>query len=123
MESRLVQSIAATDTRVRDCSLDALCRQASLAQLMAECEALEAFRRASDNLYERVRALFFLYCIHRFHIPAKVARNAGARTPYDGYVHLLRRRFEEAIEEFLSVQKSHGPGDAISSALSDAYRR
>ena len=38
---------------------------------------LDAFRRTSDNLYERVRALFFLYAIHRFHLP----RQAGAAEP------------------------------------------
>jgi hypothetical protein len=123
MSSHLVQIITSPDPDIRNRSLDAFCRQASLSELIAECEALEAFRHASDNLYERVRALFFLYCIHRFHIPAKTRRDAGARIPYEGYVHLLLRRFEEAIEEFLSLQKEDGAGDAISSALSDAYRR
>ena len=32
---------------------------------------LDVLRRQSDNLYERVRALFFLYAIHRFHLPNK----------------------------------------------------
>src|SRR6185436_9254383 len=35
----------------------------------------------------------------------------------------LHRRFEEAIDHFLSVQQSEGPSDAISSALSAAYHR
>ena len=30
---------------------------------------LEQLRHSSENLYERVRALFFLYAIHRFHLP------------------------------------------------------
>ncbi len=123
MKSRLVEIITSSDNDVRNCSLDAFCRRAPLPELVAECEALEAFRHASENLYERVRALFFLYAIHRFHVPAKIPRDAGARIPYEGYVHLLRRRFEEAIEEFLSLQKSDGAGDAVSSALSEAYRR
>jgi hypothetical protein len=123
MKSSLVQIITSTDPGIRNRSLDAFCRQASLPELIAECEALEEFRHSSDNLYERVRALFFLYSIHRFHVPAKVRRDSGARIPYEGYVHLLRRRFEEAIEEFLSLQRTDGAGDAISSALSDAYRR
>ena len=38
---------------------------------LAACAELDAFRRRSDNLYERVRALFFLYAIHRFHLPLK----------------------------------------------------
>ena len=35
-------------------------RNASLRELLTECAALDAFRRHSDNLYERVRALLFL---------------------------------------------------------------
>ena len=41
-------------------------------------QALDRFRRSSDNLYERVRALFFLYAIHRFHIPSRPSAG-GAR--------------------------------------------
>ena len=32
---------------------------------------LDAFRRCAENLYERVRTLFFLYAIHRFHLPGR----------------------------------------------------
>ena len=60
MNGELVQIITSTDPEVRNRSLDAFCRAASLDELLAECAALETFRRASDNLYERVRALFFL---------------------------------------------------------------
>src|SRR5213078_2949191 len=43
--------------------------------------------------------------------------------PFKGYEHLLQRRFEEAIETFLEIQRSEGPSDAISSALAAAYHR
>ena len=62
----------------------------SLSELLAECAALDAFRRASDNLYERVRALFFLYAIHRFHLPQQPGRRPSALIPFEGYAHLLR---------------------------------
>ena len=75
MSSRLIDIITARDPDVRNRSLDAFCRAASLPELLDECAALEAFRRASDNLYERVRALFFLYAIHRFHLPLPPAQN------------------------------------------------
>ena len=74
-----------------------------------ECTDLETFRRTSDNLYERVRALFFLYAIHRFHLPQKPGLRARALIPYEGYTHLLQRRFEEAIETFLEVQERFAP--------------
>ena len=43
--------------------------------------------------------------------------------PFKGYEHLLQRRFEEAIEQFLAAQAHDGPSDAISSALAAAYHR
>jgi len=60
MSGRLVQIITSSNPAVRDQSLDTFCSAASLSELLAECETLEAFRRQSGNLYERVRALFFL---------------------------------------------------------------
>ena len=36
-------------------------RPKHMAELLAECGELEAFRHWSENLYERVRALLFLY--------------------------------------------------------------
>ena len=85
--------------------------------------ALEAFRHASDNLYERVRACFFLYAIHRFHLPAKPGCPINGRIPFEGYLHLLERRFEEAIALFLKQQAEQGPSDTLSSALASAYHR
>ena len=69
--SELLSIITSRDPAQRDRSLDAFADAASAEQLLAECEALDQFRRQSDNLYERVRALFFLYAIYRFHLPAK----------------------------------------------------
>ena len=69
--SHLIEIITATDPAIRDRPLDSFARDASLEELLAECEALDRFRVESDNLYFRVRALFFLYAIHRFHLPGK----------------------------------------------------
>ena len=115
--SRLVSIITAADPVTRHQSLDAFARQASRSELEAECAALDRFRRQADNLYERVRALFFLYALYRFHLPAHWGGAAGL-IPFRGYEHLLNRRFEEAIEEFLRCP----PSDGIASALAAAYR-
>src|SRR6266849_84816 len=115
--------ITGTDPALRNQSLDALCVSMPLEGLLDQCEQLDAFRRQSDNLYERVRALFFLYAIHRFHLPLKAGMAARGLVPFKGYEHLLQRRFEEAIDHFLAVQVSNGPSDAISSALAVAYHR
>ncbi len=128
--SRLLPLITGPDPETRNRPLDAVCAGLDVAGLLEECAALEAFRRRSENLYERVRALFFLYAIHRFHLPDRL-RAAGGESarlgrgliPFAGYEHLLNRRFEEAIEQFLTCQQREGPGDGISSALAAAYYR
>ena len=85
------------------------CRSASLRSCWRSAPASMHFRRASDNLYERVRALFFLYAIHRFHLPAQGRPAARGFIPFDGYDQLLQRRFEEAIDTFLTAQSHGGP--------------
>ena len=48
---------------------------------------------------------------------------AGGVEPFLGHQHLLERRFEEAVDCFLKQQASHGAGDALSSALANAYHQ
>ena len=119
----LVSLITSPDAAVRDSSLDEVCAKLSFAELLAECDALDAFRRESRNLYERVRALFFLAAIHRFHLPTRPDLKHGGTIPFHGYEHLLHRRFEDAIEFFQAAQKSGGPSDGLSSALAASYHR
>jgi hypothetical protein len=119
--SRLLQIITSSGDERND-SLDSICENATLAQLLDDCAALDDFRRDCDNLYQRVRALFFLYAIHRFHIPRHVCPTSAAQIPFNGYQDLLERRFEEAISIFLAAQEKQGPGAPISSALAAGYK-
>ena len=118
---RLTEVITSSDPRVRNLSLDALCRDASLSELLDQCRDLDALRRRSDNLYERVRAAFFLYAIHRFHLPLRRELTSRGLVPFEGYNLLLQRRFEEAIDLFLAAQSRVGPSDGLCSALAAAY--
>src|SRR5215211_920634 len=122
MSKHLVEIITSDDPAIRDLSLDAFCHGATLGELLAECAELDVLRRRGNNLYERVRALFFLYAIHRFHLPNKPGMGQRGLVPFEGYLHVLNRRFGEAINVFLEAQQ-HGPSDAISSALAVAYHR
>ena len=123
----LLTLITSPDDAVRDLSLDAVCEKLSLAELLAEADALDAFRRTSENLYHRVRALLFLSSIHRFHLPLRLAAvksgDKPGAIPFKGYENLLERRFEEAIDIFLKTQRTEGPSDGISSALASVYQR
>jgi len=119
--SRLLQIITSSGEQ-RDISLDSVCENATLDELTEECCTLDDFRRNCDNLYERVRALFFLYSIHRFHIPRLVSSTSSAQIPFYGYQDLLERRFEEAISIFLAAQEREGTNASISSALAAGYK-
>ena len=123
--AHLLALITSPDDAVRNQSLDAACDKLGLTELLTEADKLDAFRRQSENLFHRVRALLFLYSIHRFHLPARLAENASkpGAIPFKGYENLLERRFEEAIDVFLKKQSAEGPGDGISSALASAYQR
>jgi hypothetical protein len=120
--STLWSIITASDPEVRDRPLDAFCREASAEQLLAEARELEQQRQTSENLYERVRALFFLYAIYRFHLPGKSGTGSRTLIPFNGYEKLLRRRYEEAISVFLAAGEAPGPSDGLCSALAAAYR-
>ncbi len=120
--SELEAIIRATDPAVRNRPLDSVCRGASLERLLDECVALDALRRSSDNLHERVRALFFLYAIHRFHIPMRRGAAGRGLVPYPAYTNLLKRRFEEALDILLAAQAAEGPGAGLSSGLAAGYR-
>ncbi len=128
--AKFIPIITATESQLRNQSLESACASMPPEELLQQCGELDEFRRHSENLYERVRALFFLYAIHRFHLPTKLlngsdnAQRAGrSLIPFKGYEHLLQRRFEEAIDCFLAVQQAEGPSDAISSAQAAAYHR
>ena len=119
----LLSIITSTDPAVRNRSLDAECRGLSLDQLLRECQQLDEYRRVCDNLYDRVRSLFFLYAIHRFHLPTQLAGRESGRIPYGGYEHMLSRRYPEAIDVFLSRLAVDGPSVSLSSALGEACHR
>jgi hypothetical protein len=123
MDPGLLNLITSADAEIRNQSLDDHCDTLTFPRLLEEAAVLDAFRRDSDNLYNRVRALFFLASIHRFHLPSRPELKPGGHIPFQGYEQLLHRRFEEAIDTFLTAQSEQGPSDALSSSLAAAYHR
>ena len=120
--SRLIDLITAEDPRLRDQDLARVCDALDAGALGVESDALDAFWRASVNLYERVRAQLFLHAIHRYHLPPKLLTGRTGRIPFAGHEALLARQYARAIELFLAEQRQTGQSDAISSALAEAYR-
>jgi hypothetical protein len=121
--SELVKIIQSSETEIKNRSLNEFCRGASLSTLLYESESLEMFRKEETNLYNRVRALFFLYAIHRFYIVRQPGIRIDGLIPFEAVEHLLKRRFEEAIHILLHVQGKHGANEGVSSALADAYHQ
>ncbi|MEM6469525.1 MAG: UTP--glucose-1-phosphate uridylyltransferase [Planctomycetota bacterium] len=119
----LIDCIISDDDAVRNQSLESFAANRDGDQLWQAAEALDAFRREESNLYHRVRALFFLSAIHRYHLPPKIVDRPAGRIPFDAYEHLLGRRFLEAIDGFLETARHDGVGDAICSALAAAYHQ
>ena len=81
MSLGLLDLITSSDPATRDSALEARCATLSLDELLAECATLDSFRRTSGNLYDRVRALFFLAAIHRYHLPERLAEPRSADAP------------------------------------------
>ncbi len=121
MSQRVTDLIASAEPATRDRAIDEWCAGRSVTQLLADCAELDAYRRRETNLYQRVRALFFLTAIYRYHLPARSELPRLGRVPYDGFRHLLERRFEEAIAVFAAAQAKQGPNETLASALAAAH--
>ncbi len=121
----LVDLITSADPALRNTPLEHAVAGLDRDGLLQEAAALDAFRRRADNLYERVRACFFLYAIHRFHLPPLLpaAEKSPGLIPATAHHHLLERRFGEAVEVLLDAARSRGLTDALASALAHAYHR
>lgn len=123
MNPNLVDIITSESEEIRNRSLDACCKNASLSQLQEFAQDLDRFRRQTDNLYHQVRSLFFLASIYRYHVPQQLPNDNHGLIPFPGYQLLLERRFSEAIDCFLADCQQHEMNDAIASALAQAYHQ
>ena len=119
----LLDLLTSADPAVRDRPLAAAAADLSYPDLLAERDALDEYRRSAANLYDRVRALFFLAAINRLHLPARPELPADGKIPYPGVDRLLGRRFDEAVRAFRAAERAHGPSDPLCSALAAAYHQ
>ncbi|MCF7687805.1 MAG: UTP--glucose-1-phosphate uridylyltransferase [Cephaloticoccus sp.] len=121
MNLHVMDIIDSEDEATRNLAIEEWCLHRSSAELLAACAQLDRYRRTESNLYKRVRALFFISAIHRYHLAAHPEISRIGRVPYTGFCHLLARRFEEAIAVFQRAQTEHGPSETLSSALAAAH--
>ena len=117
----IIDTILTEDEVVRHRSLESLCGELDSTDLLAAAERLDQFRRQSNNLYHRVRALFYLSAIYRYFLPRKISESRSGLLEQSAYEHILQRRFGEAIDSLLTRQQIDGPTFAVTSALAKAY--
>ncbi|MDX2080156.1 MAG: hypothetical protein SFU53_05170 [Terrimicrobiaceae bacterium] len=116
-----IATITSTDPAIRNRPIEELAAGLDASALWDACRKLDAFRRSAPNLYEKVRALFFLYAICRFFLPPLLAGRPAGRISAAAHGHLLDRRFPEAIDELLAETGGDIPDDARASGLAQAY--
>ncbi|MSR59422.1 MAG: UTP--glucose-1-phosphate uridylyltransferase [Planctomycetaceae bacterium] len=119
----LIATITSSEPAVRDRALADLIVGLSTPQVLLTCDELEAFRRSSENLYERVRASMFLYALYRYRIQEAPEVAETGLIPFSGFEDLLGRRFEQAIAAFLATAGRDGLNSALASALAQAYEQ
>ncbi len=118
-----IETIVSEDDDKRNRSLESLCEGLSAPELLDAAQRLDDFWRVTSNLYHRVRALFFLAAIYRYHLPSVLPATQDGLISFEAHEHLLGRRFVEAIDELLSDQRSNGTNTSLASALARAYHQ
>ncbi|XZE42954.1 UTP--glucose-1-phosphate uridylyltransferase [Pirellulaceae bacterium SH467] len=118
-----IETITSDVDSVRNRTLEELCENLDALGLLEAASELDRFRRSATNLYHRVRSHFFLAAIYRYYLPNSFPESSAGLLPYEAYQHILGRRFPEAIDQLLAVQRQQGPTVAIASALARAYHQ
>lgn len=120
---RILELLTSEDPEVRNLDLATLVTDLPLEDLLSECLTLDQFRRSETNLYIKVRALFFLHAIYRYHLPVCKGFPSEGRIPYAAVSTLRERRFGEAIDHLLLAVNSDGINAPLASALAEVYQR
>lgn len=116
-----IETITSADPQKRNRSFFELSRNLSSKELLARLGELEEFRKNTSNLYDKVRAILFLYAGFRFLLSSSKDVPETGKVPYAGFEDLLSRRFEQAIHAFYEQIRLTGANAAIFSALAESY--
>ena len=119
----LIATITAREPALRDRSLAEMLAGAGTADVRRIADEVEAFRQDAVNLYERVRASMFLHALYRYHLQDAGDVPPGGTIPFDGFMDLMERRYEQAIAAFRGVVDRDGLDGSLASALASAYEK
>lgn len=118
-----IETITSTDVEKRNRSFFSISRQFSAKELLKALRELDDFRKTTNSLYDKVRAILFLYAGFRFILSESKEIPQTGKIPYHGFEDLLGRRFEQAIIVFLAELDKNGPNAMLFSALAESYHQ
>ncbi|MGI4806262.1 MAG: UTP--glucose-1-phosphate uridylyltransferase [Janthinobacterium lividum] len=118
-----IETITATDISKRNRSFFDISRQLSAKELLQTLRELDEFRKTTPSLYDKVRAIQFLYAGFRFVLVESKEIPQTGKIPYNGFEDLLARRFEQSIAIFLAELDKNGPNATLFSALAESYHQ
>lgn len=116
-----IDTITSTESAKRNRSFFELSKGLSSKQLFAALLELDTFRKSTTNLYDKVRAILFLYAGFRFFLMESPETPSAGKISYAGFEDLLARRFEHGISTFLKELELNGPNATLFSALAESY--
>ncbi len=116
-----IETILAETAPRRDRSFESLCAGRSHADLLRCAGELESFRQTAGNLYHRVRAIVFLYAIHRFRVSDDGAIPPTGTIPLSAHADFQNRRYEEALSTLNGALARSEVNGALSSGLAACY--
>lgn len=118
-----IETITSTDVGKRNRSFFEISRQIQPKELLTLLRELDEFRKTTPSLYDKVRAILFLYAGFRFILAESKAIPQTGKIPYNGFEDLLARRFEQAITVFLGELDKNGPNATLFSAIAESYHQ
>lgn len=123
MTSSVLELLLSEDPDVRNQDLADWVARHGYEEVLEACDALDEFRRTEENLYKRVRALFFLHALYRYHLPKFCQLPLEGKIPYEAVSNLMKRRFEEAVDHVLGSVEKTALNHPLASALATTYQR
>ena len=117
----LIETITSAEPAIRDRSVRELTRRPASPRSSQACEELEPFARAARTSTSGSGPL----CSSTPSTATtsrKIRRSARpGLIPFDGFMDVMERRYEQAITAFRTAMRDDGPNGAICSALAQAY--
>ena len=118
---QLIETITGSDPAVRDRSAESLARTQVWQRNSRHAGSSRSFAAAAKTCTNGCahRSSCTRFTATRFR---KTRRSGAGLIPFSGFTHLMDRRYEQAIAEFLDAMTRDGPSGTVASALAQGLR-